>query len=418
MTQRTFVNLPSASLVLAIVIAVTAIPADAQDDKSSDAPVDTGLKFINTSFENASPLYWETDEEGVIHIHMVYDQERSSPNRANGHWHFQLQAKEGSELTLRLHNFDNVWNGRHGSPLNDEVTSFISPDGKDWQVIETEKLEDNSLQIEIKMEQESLYVARLEPYRLSDLDRLKAEIRDNPLVEIVRIGRTVQNRELEIIRVGKADAPHRVLLRARSHPWEPGGNWVIEGMIRHLLSDDEQVRGYLDTYCVYVMPIANKDGVALGHTRFNLLGADLNRKWDKPADPRYAPENRALEAWIESMIAEGQRPDLAIDFHNDNSGRLHVSRPNIDLEKYLARMKRFEELLTEHTWFTEGSTGGSFRNPGTIGEGLLERYGITACVQELNANRIAGLDDYARAKHWELFGRQLCKVFDDYFRPQ
>ena len=90
MTLRRFVNLTSAPLVLALAVAAT--PAAAQDDKPSDAPVHTGLQFINTSFENASPLYWETDEEGVIHIHMIYDQERSSPNRANGHWHFQLQA--------------------------------------------------------------------------------------------------------------------------------------------------------------------------------------------------------------------------------------------------------------------------------------------------------------------------------------
>ena len=405
----------SATLVLAFMLTTQTI---AQVEKPDDAPVDTGLEFINTSFENASPLYWETDEEGVIHVYMIYDQERSSPNRANGHWHFQLQARQGSDLRLRLHNFDNVWNGRHGSPLNDEVTSFVSHDGKDWKVIQTEKMDDNSLRIQIQMERESLYVARLEPYRLSDLERLKAEIRDNPLVEIVPIGQTVQGRELEIIRVGRPDAPHRVLLRARSHPWEPGGNWVLQGMIRHLLGDDEQIQRYLETYCLYVMPMANKDGVALGHTRFNLLGADLNRKWDKPADPRYAPENHALERWIESMIAKGKRPDLAIDFHNDNSGRLHVSRPNIDLEEYLARMKKFEQLLTEHSWFTEGSTGGSFHNPGTIGEGLLERYGITACVQELNANRIAGLDDHARAEHWELFGRQLCKVFDAYFRTE
>ena len=46
--------------------------------------------------------------------------------------------------------------------------------------------------------------------------------------------------------------------------------------------------------------MANKDGVALGRTRFNLQGKDLNRDWDKPADPRLAPENYALEKWLEA----------------------------------------------------------------------------------------------------------------------
>ena len=75
------------------------------------------LSFINTSFENASPLYWEIDEDGAIQVFLVYDSERNSTNRANGHWHFQLQAEPGAEFTLILNNFDNVWNGKKGVPV-------------------------------------------------------------------------------------------------------------------------------------------------------------------------------------------------------------------------------------------------------------------------------------------------------------
>ncbi len=125
----------------------------------------------------------------------------------------------------------------------------------------------------------SLYVARLEPYRISDLDKLKADIAGKAMVEISSIGHTVEGRELEMIRVGSTDAPHRVLIRARAHPWEPGGNWVIEGLIRRLLRDDDVAQQCLATYCLYVMPMANKDGVARGRTRFNMNGKDLNRDW-------------------------------------------------------------------------------------------------------------------------------------------
>src|SRR3974390_2164757 len=53
------------------------------------------LEFIATNFENASPLWYERDAQGTIHIHLHYDHERSSPNRAAGHFHFQVQAKPG-----------------------------------------------------------------------------------------------------------------------------------------------------------------------------------------------------------------------------------------------------------------------------------------------------------------------------------
>lgn len=381
--------------------------------QNSDSP--SKLMFINTSFENASPLYWEIAPNGEVHIHLVYDQERSSPNRANGHWLFEIQAVPGAELTLVLHNFDNVWNGKKGSPLDNQTIGFFSEDGKTWQPKKLETTEDNCLKFRVTVRTGSLYAARLEPYRLSDLDRLKDRIGQNPNVRITRIGKTVEGRELEIIRVGRAEAPNRVLLRARSHPWEPGGSWVVQGLIERLLRDDAEARRYLSRYCVYVMPMANKDGVARGRTRFNMLGADLNRKWDGSPDPVTNPENCALETWLRSTIKKGQAPQLMIDLHNDNSGRLHISRPEIDLEDYLARMKTFETMLRKHTWFTEGSTTASFRNPGSIGEGLLERFGIDACVLELNANWIAGLNDFPSGKNWELLGAQLCEAFYHYF---
>ena len=178
-------------------------------------------------------------------------------------------------------------------------------------------------------------------------------------MEITPIGKTVEGRGLEIVRVGRPDAPYRVFLRARAHPWEPGGNWVVQGLVDRLLQGDDEAKRYLERYCVYVLPMANKDGVARGRTRFNLRGKDLNRNWDRPADPRLAPENHALETWLEAMIRRGQRPHLALELHNDGNGQLHISRPPVaDLDRHLDRMKTLEALLREHTWFTEGSTNG------------------------------------------------------------
>jgi hypothetical protein len=163
------------------------------------------------------------------------------------------------------------------------------------------------------------------------------------------------------------------------------------------------------------MPMANKDGVARGRTRFNLLGADLNRKWDKPADPAINPENYALESWLRSMVAKGRKPDLLIDLHNDESGGLHVDRPSQGLDPYLQSMARLETVLRKDTWYTERCSRATASSPGSIGEGLLDRFGVHACVLELNANWIAGLKACPSAERWELFGAQLCEAFLHYF---
>jgi hypothetical protein len=162
--------------------------------------------------------------------------------------------------------------------------------------------------------------------------------------------------------------------------------------------------------------MANKDGVALGRTRFNFQGTDLNRNWDKPAGPRLAPENFALEQWLEGMLKARQAPHLALELHNDGGGLLHISRPPVpELPRHLERMSALEQLLREHTWFTEGSTTGSFRNSGTLGDGWLERYHIDAIVHEFNCNWIAGLKDYPSAQHWQNYGDKLATVFYEYF---
>ncbi len=369
------------------------------------------FRYINTNFENASQLDWEVDSTGVVHISLNYDHERSSPNQANGHWHFQVEADAGSEVTLTLNNFDNVWNGMKASPVSHKTNCLVSTDGITWTEIPTDLLPNNSLKFKLRMKSSKMYVASVEPYRISDLDKLIKEVRSNPLVEVTDIGKTAEGRNLEIIRVGSKDAPYRIFLRARAHSWEPGGNWVVQGLIRSLLKKD--VAEFLKRYAVYIMPMANKDGVARGRTRFNTLGKDLNREWHLPADAQLTPEKYAFESWLIKMVADGKKPHLAIDLHNDAGGNVHVNLPTANNVAHTERIKRFVDLLYKHTWFTEGPA--HVKNPGSFGEGLGARFGIDAIVYELNYEWIAGLKKQPFGKDWELLGEQLRTVFYNYF---
>src|SRR5438105_3189326 len=76
---------------------------------------DIGFEYIDTSFENASPIWYETAADGAIQLHLLYDNERASPNRAAGHFHFQIHARPGSTVTIEFKNLDNVWNSQPGS---------------------------------------------------------------------------------------------------------------------------------------------------------------------------------------------------------------------------------------------------------------------------------------------------------------
>lgn len=400
---------PVPLLLVAALIANAPLPA-------ADAAPTAPLEFIDTSFENASPLWYESAPDGTVMVNLLYDQERASPNRAAGHFHFRIHAARGRRLTLEFRNLDNVWNGKPGSVAREIKQVVVSQDGRNWSPVPTTSPEAGRVRVSIDMPSESLFVARAEPYRLSDLNRFLGEIRSHPLVRIESVGKTVQGRDLEIVRVGRDEAPNRVFLRARAHPWEPAGNWVVEGLVRRLLEDSPESARFLASHSVCILPMANKDGVERGGTRFNLGGKDLNRNWDKPADPRHAPENAALERWLAAEIKAGRRPSLALDFHNDGSGLLHLSRPEgPEGERHLERMLILEKCLRAHTWFTEGSTKPGFHNPGSLGEGFFSRFGIDAAILEFNCNHIAGLKQPALGRHWVTFGAGLARAFEDYF---
>jgi hypothetical protein len=179
-------------------------------------PANHPLEFIDTSFENASPVWYEFASNGIVVVHLLYDHERSSPNRAAGHIHIKLHAKPGARLTLEFKNLDNVWNGVSGSVARELKTLVISEDGRRWKSIPTESLPENRIQLHVDMPGPRLYVARVEPYRLSDLDTFLAAIRTNPLVQISGVGKTVQGRELEIVANWKSFALAMPALRIAS----------------------------------------------------------------------------------------------------------------------------------------------------------------------------------------------------------
>jgi len=420
------------SIVLALVLFVCSLLSGdlvrAQErtlDSTVNAPAaletlqDTSeneLEFIDTGFENASPLWYETVAKGLVEVHLLYDHERSQPNRAAGHFHFLLNAKTGTKLTIEFKNLQNVYNGRPGSVANELKAAVVSENGRDWRAVPLDGRVDNRVQLSVEMPGPRLFVARVEPYRISDLDRLLDSIRTHPSVSIQTIGQTAEGRDLEIVRVGNPSAKRRVFLRARAHPWEAGGNWVVEGLINRLLKEDDQANAFRKNYCVWILPMANKDGVARGKTRFNTNGIDLNRNWSLPADRVLSPENYALENWLDAMVKENKRPHLAIELHNDGRGLLHISLPSAgESNRYLKRMEIFESMLRKHSWFTEGNKKETIRNVGTLSDGLLERYGIDSLVHELNCNWIAGLQDFPSGKHWETYGGQLAVVLNEYF---
>ena len=67
------------------------------------------------------------------------------------------------------------------------------------------------------------------------------------------------------------------------HPGETNSQYMIQGCIEFLLSDDEVAVNLRNRYVFKVIPILNPDGVIYGNYRASLMGVDLNRRWKNPS---------------------------------------------------------------------------------------------------------------------------------------
>jgi hypothetical protein len=380
------------------------------------------IKFVDYYFENGSPLCWNLQGDTLLKISLLPDYERESLNRQTTHWHFRIEAESGTHIRMSISKMLNeVYNGSPAKEWwdnNHPISCYISYDRKKWTPVLTKLYGERELLVDFIMEQNDVWVARLPVYSLADLENLETRYAGNSLFKIINIGSTIEKRPLEIIQLGNPKAKYSVIIRARAHPWEPGGNWIVEGLINKFISENS--KAWKETFCVYIMPMANKDGVARGMTRFNIAGMDLNRKWEKMSDPELCPEKYALENFIEGLLKNGIKPSLGIDIHNDDAGGINLATHSKNDTAFIKKMKHFEKLMREKTTFSE-DVKYSWENPGQpesfvlFENGLYRRYGIEALVYELNANWIGSLGRMPAQDDWMKVGENLNDVFYKYF---
>ncbi len=123
-----------------------------------------------------------------------------------------------------------------------------------------------------------------------------------------RKGRTAE--KLLISNFDKKPA-FRILLVARAHACEMMSNYLLEGMIRTMLSNSPEMLALLDKAEIMIIPFLDKDGVEEGDQGKNRIPRDHNR--DYSGESLY----KTTEA-IRSQVPEWVQdtPWIGIDLHN------------------------------------------------------------------------------------------------------
>lgn len=165
----------------------------------------------------------------------------------------------------------------------------------------------------------------LETYH--DYDELTAELQSlaasrPDICLLLSAGRSVQNRELWVLKISdhpanEEDEPEFRYI-STIHGDEPVGTEMLIYLSRHLIGQygvDAAITELVDETEIYILPLLNPDGNALG-SRYNANGVDINRDFpDRISDPDNTPTDREAET-RRVMTFFGERcPVMSANFH-------------------------------------------------------------------------------------------------------
>jgi murein tripeptide amidase MpaA len=155
---------------------------------------------------------------------------------------------------------------------------------------------------------DTLHVAHCYPYTTAKLrDYLSNLVKNTPKkgISVVRsvIGKSVGNNPIELLTITepidrKQDNRKIIVVMARQHPGETQGSYVCEGMMDFLTGKTKQAEFLRKNFILKVIPMVNPDGVIFGNYRSNLMGYDLNRKWDVYDKDQCFPEVTCIKQLI------------------------------------------------------------------------------------------------------------------------
>jgi murein tripeptide amidase MpaA len=226
-------------------------------------------------------------------------------------FYFRIQEVGGMDLTIHIENahessYPEAWEGYQAVVSYDRIT---------WFRVDT-SYNGQKLTLRFMPEFNSVFAAYFAPYSHDQHLNLISSVQMMPHAFVEHIGKTVENRDIDMIVLGDdADETRKkVWIIARQHPGETMAEWFVEGFLERMVdTSDALVKSLLQQACFYIIPNANIDGSIHGNLRTNAAGKDLNRAWVNP-DAQYTPEVHQI---LQNMDWTGV--DLLLDIHGDET---------------------------------------------------------------------------------------------------
>jgi len=223
-------------------------------------------------------------------------------------FHFRLSGAKGTACVMHIENakgaaFAGGW---------ENYSAVASYDREHWFRVETH-FDGTRLSIHHTPEFNAAWFAYFAPYSDDRHQNLLAEVQGSDRVNLVRLGATLDGRDLDLLHfAGDIGAKKKLWVIARQHPGESMAAWWMEGFLSRLTDEtDPVVREIFRRADVYIVPNMNPDGSSRGHLRTNASGANLNREWETPT------MERSPEVFLVREKMQETSMDFCLDVHGD-----------------------------------------------------------------------------------------------------
>ncbi len=147
-------------------------------------------------------------------------------------------------------------------------------------------------------------------YNYEDYVNFIHDIPETKILNKEKLGISPENRELWMVKINgnKSKPQKRIMIVSRIHPYETAGSYCMEGIVDYFTkTDPDALSASLRNITIYLMPMANLDGVYNGLCKLTRQeGVDLSKQVDN-ADP--------ISYMIAKCINKVQ-PDIYCELHN------------------------------------------------------------------------------------------------------
>ncbi len=218
------------------------------------------------------------------------------------YWYFKISGITGKKIVFK---FDqpNVF-AKYGpaySMNNDET----------WKWFGENRIVDNAFSFSFSEQDTVAFFSVAFPYTEKNLYSFLETLNKRELLKIDTLCFSPENRVIEKITIPcLSDEPtYKVLITARHHACEMMANYVLEGIIKSLLNDNN-LKQLRESTEFLIIPFVDKDGVENGEQGKNRIPRDHNRDYDGESIHNSTDAIRKLiPYWGENKIK------LALDIH-------------------------------------------------------------------------------------------------------